>query len=82
VRSQLRAKASLCCSPSDREEIRDRILDAARYIEVEQLGTTDYCGFWSRRYDGSTSRQKAFAKLRSRVDVEGMALAEETINGR
>jgi hypothetical protein len=49
---------------------------------VEQLGTTDYCGFWSRRYDGSTSRQKAFAKLRSRVDVEGMALAEETINGR
>jgi hypothetical protein len=49
---------------------------------VEQLGTTDYCGFWLHRYDGSTSRQKAFAKLRSRVDVEGTALAEETINGR
>jgi 5-methyltetrahydropteroyltriglutamate--homocysteine methyltransferase len=27
------------------EEIRDRILEAARYIPVERLGTTDDCGF-------------------------------------
>ena len=27
------------------EEIRDRVLEAARYIPVEQLGTTDDCGF-------------------------------------
>ena len=38
--------------------------------------------FSSCRHDGSTSRQKAFAQLRSRVDVEGTALAGETINGR
>jgi methionine synthase II (cobalamin-independent) len=27
------------------EEIRDRTLEAARYIPVAQLGTTDDCGF-------------------------------------
>ena len=27
------------------EEIRDRILEAVRYIPLEQLGTTDDCGF-------------------------------------
>ena len=27
------------------EEVRDRVLEAAQYIPVEQLGTTDDCGF-------------------------------------
>jgi 5-methyltetrahydropteroyltriglutamate--homocysteine methyltransferase len=62
------------------EEIRDRILEAARYIPVEQLGTTDDCGFSPFCDDASTTREKAFAKIRSRV--EGTALAEEVINGR
>jgi 5-methyltetrahydropteroyltriglutamate--homocysteine methyltransferase len=62
------------------EEIRDRILEAARYIPVEQLGTTDDCGFSPFCDDTSTTREKAFAKIRSRV--EGTALAEEIINGR
>jgi methionine synthase II (cobalamin-independent) len=62
------------------EEIRDRILEAARYIPVEQLGTTDDCGFSPFCDDTSTTREKAFAKIRSRV--EGTALAEEMINGR
>jgi methionine synthase II (cobalamin-independent) len=62
------------------KEIRDRILEAARYIPVEQLGTTDDCGFSPFCDDTSTTREKAFAKIRSRV--EGTALAEDILNGR
>jgi 5-methyltetrahydropteroyltriglutamate--homocysteine methyltransferase len=62
------------------KEIRDRILEAARYIPVEQLGTTDDCGFSPFCDDTSTTREKAFAKIRSRV--EGTGLAQEIINGR
>jgi 5-methyltetrahydropteroyltriglutamate--homocysteine methyltransferase len=61
------------------KEIRDRVLEAARIIPVEQLGTTDDCGFSPFCDDTSTTREKAFAKIRSRV--EGTALAEEIING-
>lgn len=56
------------------EEIRDRILDAAKYIPVEQLGTTDDCGFSPFSDDTSTSRETAFAKIRARV--RGTAMAE------
>ena len=59
------------------EEIRDRILEAARYIPLEQLGTTDDCGFSPFSDDTSTSRETAFAKIRARV--EGTALAAEEI---
>lgn len=62
------------------EEIRDRILEAVPYIPVEQLGTTDDCGFSPFCDDTSTTREKAFAKIRSRV--EGTALAEEIIEGK
>src|SRR5204863_4266547 len=49
------------------EEVRDRVLEAARYIPVDQLGTTDDCGFSPFCDDTSTSRDTAFAKIRSRV---------------
>jgi methionine synthase II (cobalamin-independent) len=62
------------------KEIRDRILGATRYIPVEQLGTTDDCGFSPFCDDTSTTREKAFAKILSRV--EGTVLAEEIINDR
>ena len=62
------------------KEIRDRILEATRYIPVEQLGTTDDCGFSPFCDDSSTTREKAFAKIRSRV--EGTVLTEEIINDR
>ena len=62
------------------EEIRDRILEAARYIPVEHLGTTDDCGFSPFCDDTSTTREKAFAKIRSRV--EGTLLAQKMINGK
>ncbi len=61
------------------EEIRDRILEATEYIPLEQLGTTDDCGFSPFSDDTSTSRETAFAKIRARV--EGTALAAREIGG-
>src|ERR1700687_2844725 len=49
------------------EEVRDRVLEASEYIPCEQLGTTDDCGFSPFSDDTSTSRDTAFAKIRSRV---------------
>jgi 5-methyltetrahydropteroyltriglutamate--homocysteine methyltransferase len=60
------------------EEIRDRVLEAAKYIPIEQLGTTDDCGFSPFCDDTSTSRATAFAKIRARV--LGTALAAEMID--
>jgi len=61
------------------EEIRDRIIEAARFIPPEQLGTTDDCGFSPFCDDRSTTRETAFAKIRARV--EGTALAARAIGG-
>ncbi len=61
------------------EEVRDRILEAARYVPVEQLGTTDDCGFAPFSDDTSTSRETAFAKIRARV--LGTEMAAEIIDG-
>jgi 5-methyltetrahydropteroyltriglutamate--homocysteine methyltransferase len=61
------------------EEIRDQILEAARYIPLDQLGTTDDCGFSPFCDDTSTSRDTAFAKIRARV--LGTALASRMISG-
>jgi 5-methyltetrahydropteroyltriglutamate--homocysteine methyltransferase len=62
------------------EEVRDRVLEASEYIPVEQLGTTDDCGFSPFSDDTSTSRDTAFAKIRARV--LGTRLAEKLIGDR
>ena len=62
------------------EEVRDRILEAADYIPIEQLGSTDDCGFSPFSDDTSTSRDKAFEKIRTRV--LGTMLATRMIEGR
>jgi 5-methyltetrahydropteroyltriglutamate--homocysteine methyltransferase len=49
------------------EEVRDRIVEAAQYIPLAQLGTTDDCGYSPFSDDTSTSRETAFAKIRARV---------------
>ena len=49
------------------EEVRDRVLEAAEYIPLERLGTTDDCGFSPFGDDTSTSRDTAFEKIRVRV---------------
>ena len=59
------------------EEVRDRVLEAAEYIPLAQLGTTDDCGFSPFSDDTSTSRDTAFAKIRARV--LGTALASEIL---
>lgn len=62
------------------EEVCDRILEAAEYIPLEQLGSTDDCGFSPFSDDTSTSRDTAFAKIRARVI--GTTLAAERLGGR
>ncbi len=59
------------------EEVRDRILEAAEYIPIAQLGTTDDCGFSPFSDDTSTTRDKAFAKITARV--EGTRLAAQIL---
>ncbi len=49
------------------EEVCERILEAAEYIPLDQLGTTDDCGFSPFSDDTSTSRETAFAKITARV---------------
>ena len=58
------------------EQVRDRILEAAEYIPLDQLGTTDDCGFAPFADDTSTARATAFAKIRARVDGTQLAAAQ------
>ncbi len=62
------------------EEIRDTILEASEKIPVQQLGTTDDCGFSPFADDISTSRDTAFAKIKARV--EGTKLAEQRLSNK
>jgi methionine synthase II (cobalamin-independent) len=59
------------------EEVSDQVLEAADYIPVDWLGTTDDCGFSPFSDDTSTSRDTAFAKIRARV--EGTRLASRRL---
>lgn len=59
------------------EEVKARVLEAADYIPLARLGTTDDCGFAPFGDDTSTSRDTAFAKIRARV--EGTALAAKAL---
>jgi 5-methyltetrahydropteroyltriglutamate--homocysteine methyltransferase len=60
------------------DEIRETILEAATVIPVQQLGTTDDCGFSPFADDISTARDIAFAKIKSRI--EGTLLAEQVLS--
>jgi 5-methyltetrahydropteroyltriglutamate--homocysteine methyltransferase len=59
------------------EQVRDRVLLAARHISPDRLGTCDDCGFSPFADDASTSRDLAFAKIAARV--EGTALAADRL---
>ena len=59
------------------EEVADRILEAARFIDPGHLGTTDDCGFSPFGDDASTSRDTAFAKIAARVT--GNAIASDRL---
>lgn len=55
------------------ETVRDRVLEAAEFIPVDALGTTDDCGFSPFADDTSTPRETAFAKIKSRIEGTAMA---------
>jgi 5-methyltetrahydropteroyltriglutamate--homocysteine methyltransferase len=57
------------------EEVRDRVMEAAQYIELDRLGSCDDCGFAPFSDDTSTSRATAFAKIRARVAGTELAAA-------
>jgi len=59
------------------EEVRDRVLEAAEYIPLDRLGTTDDCGFAPFADDTSRTRETAFDKIRARV--AGTALASKVL---
>ena len=59
------------------EEVCSRILEAANYIPVEQLGTTDDCGFSPFADDQSVTRRIAFRKIKARI--KGTHMAEEQL---
>jgi 5-methyltetrahydropteroyltriglutamate--homocysteine methyltransferase len=59
------------------EEVRDRVLEAAEYIPLAQLGTTDDCGFSPFGDDTSTAREIAFEKIHARV--RGTELASQEL---
>jgi 5-methyltetrahydropteroyltriglutamate--homocysteine methyltransferase len=58
------------------EDVRDRVLEAARFIDPGHLGTTDDCGFSPFGDDTSTSRDAAFSKIQARITGTAMASAE------
>ena len=60
------------------EEVCERVLQAADYIPLAQLGTCDDCGFAPFCDDTTTTRETAFAKIRARV--EGTAIASARLN--
>ena len=62
------------------EEVCERVLEAAAYIPIAQLGTTDDCGFSPFCDDTSTSRETAFEKILARV--AGTKLAAQKLGGR
>ncbi|RTE65760.1 5-methyltetrahydropteroyltriglutamate--homocysteine methyltransferase [Amphritea opalescens] len=59
------------------ETVRDRVLQAAKYIPLKQLGTTDDCGFSPFSDDIATSRETAFSKIAARI--QGTQLAYEQL---
>jgi 5-methyltetrahydropteroyltriglutamate--homocysteine methyltransferase len=57
-------------------QVRDRVLEAASLLPIQQLGTTDDCGFAPFADDTSTAREIAFRKIRARVEGTELASRE------
>lgn len=61
------------------ETVKQRVMNAAKHIPAEQLGTTDDCGFSPFGDDVAQARDIAFGKITARV--EGTAMAAHEIGG-
>lgn len=57
-------------------QVRDRVLEAASILPIEQLGTTDDCGFAPFGDDTSTARETAYRKIQARVEGTELAARE------
>jgi 5-methyltetrahydropteroyltriglutamate--homocysteine methyltransferase len=57
-------------------QVRDRVVEAASFLPIAQLGTTDDCGFSPFADDTSTARDVAFSKIRARVEGTDLAARE------
>ena len=57
-------------------QVRDRVLEAASFLPVQQMGSTDDCGFSPFADDTSTARDIAFRKIQARVEGTEMAARE------
>ncbi|MGB8538390.1 MAG: cobalamin-independent methionine synthase II family protein [Acidobacteriaceae bacterium] len=57
-------------------QVRDRVLEAASFLPLQQLGTTDDCGFAPFADDTSTAREIAFRKIQARVEGTELASRE------
>ncbi len=55
------------------EQVRERVMEAASFLPLDRLGTTDDCGFSPFADDVSTARDVAFAKIGARVEGTAMA---------
>jgi 5-methyltetrahydropteroyltriglutamate--homocysteine methyltransferase len=49
------------------QQVCDRVLEAASFLPLDHLGSTDDCGFAPFSDDTSTARETAFQKIRARV---------------
>ncbi len=65
----------ICSRVETPEEVCERVLEAAKFLPLDRLGTTDDCGFSPFADDESTARDVAFAKIRARVEGTAMAAA-------
>ncbi|KEP47453.1 5-methyltetrahydropteroyltriglutamate-homocysteine methyltransferase [Rhizoctonia solani 123E] len=59
------------------DEVRDRLLEAARHLPADRLGATDDCGFAPFGDNTSISRETAFAKIAARI--QGAKMASEAL---
>jgi 5-methyltetrahydropteroyltriglutamate--homocysteine methyltransferase len=57
-------------------QVRDRVLEAAFFLPIQQLGSTDDCGFAPFADDTSTARDIAFSKIKARVEGTELAARE------
>ncbi len=57
-------------------QVRDRVLQAAALLPLQQFGTTDDCGFSPFADDLSTARDLAFQKIQARVEGTELAASE------
>ena len=57
-------------------QVRDRVLEAASILPIQQIGTTDDCGFSPFADDTSTARDIAFSKIQARIEGTELAARE------